>query len=185
MKQAPAFLAPAVLALCLLGGCSTPPDDPAAPTTAAAAPSLAGATATDTGWIQLLIPMDDQAARLLDLAAGRASAPEVAAWATGHAEETHAELARLRPLLRRMGLPGTNVHRGHDMPGMVTEKDIARSRRLTGAAFDRFVLRELRDHLGHSRRVSRSAARTAGNDEVRRLAARIADRRSGQLTSMP
>ncbi|MFF1692954.1 hypothetical protein ACFVXC_04920 [Streptomyces sp. NPDC058257] len=67
----------------------------------------------------------------------------------------------------------------------ITESDLARGRRLTGGAFDRFVLRELRDHLGQSRRVSRSAARSAGSSEVRRIAARVADTRAAQLKALP
>ncbi|MER5253089.1 MULTISPECIES: DUF305 domain-containing protein [unclassified Streptomyces] len=192
MKPAPALITPALglflpLALVsslLLAGCSEP-SAPAATPTPSARPALSGATATDTGWIQLLIPMDDQAGQLLELAADRASAPRLATWAVECAEDHGSELARLRVLLLRMGLPDTNVHRGHDMPGMVTEADLARGRRLTGAAFDRFVLQELRDHLGQSRRVSRSAARSAGSGEVRRLAARIADTRTGQLRALP
>ncbi|MFE6162630.1 DUF305 domain-containing protein [Streptomyces sp. NPDC056486] len=193
MKSAPALALSLFLSLLLLlGGCSAPPAPPATPTTSTSAstgPSLPGATATDSGWIQLVIPMDDQAEELLDLTKDRAHArtseSDLATWATGLAKEHRAELARLRPLLHRMGLPDTNVHQGHDMPGMVTESDLDRGRRLTGAAFDRFVLQELRDHLSHSQRVSRSAARSAGSNEVRRLAARIADTRADQLRALP
>ncbi|MEU5956270.1 DUF305 domain-containing protein [Streptomyces sp. NPDC047525] len=190
MKPAPALLASSLvpsLALSLsllLAGCSEPATPPAAPTTSAS-PSLSGATATDSGWIQLVIPMDDQAEQLLALAADRASAADLAGWAAATTKEHRAELALLKPLLHRMGLPDTNVHQGHDMPGMVTEPDLARGRRLTGAAFDRFVRQELRDHLSHSGRVSRSAARSAGSAEVRRLAARIADTRADQLKALP
>ncbi|MGW5863518.1 DUF305 domain-containing protein [Streptomyces sp. NPDC055239] len=195
MKPAPA-LALLLFASLLLGGCSTPSTAPATPTTPASAstsasastgPSLPGATATDSGWIQLVIPMDEQAEKLLDLTTdgARAPAPDLKSWATGLTKEHDTELALLQALLHRMGLPDTNVHQGHDMPGMVTENDLARGRRLTGAAFDRFVLQELRDHLSQSRRVSRSAARSAGSSEVRRLAARIADTRSAQLKALP
>lgn len=187
MKPARALLAPSLLALSLAllpTGCSDTSGGPATPT-AAGSPSLSGATATDTGWIQLMIPMDDQARQLLELTADRAAAPDLETWAAELTEEHGAELARLRPLLHRMGLPDTNVHQGHDMPGMVTESDLARGRRLTGAALDHFVLQELRDHLSHSQRVSRSAARSAGSGEVRRLAARIADTRADQLKALP
>ncbi|MEV8315837.1 DUF305 domain-containing protein [Streptomyces sp. NPDC059900] len=192
MKPATALrLAPALaftLAL-LLTGCSEPSAS-SAPTASSTppvsvSPSLPGATATDTGWIQLLIPMDDQAEDVLELAADHGSSPDVATWAKSLAKAHRSELGSLRTLLHRMGLPDTNVHEGHDMPGMVTKSDLARGRRLSGAAFDRFVLKELRDHLGHSRRVSRSAARSAGSVEIRRLAARIADARADQLKALP
>lgn len=96
------------------------PDDPIV------FPGLPGASHMHSyvGWVQLMTPMNQQAVKLLTLAAERAAEPRVRAFAvrlrTGH----EAELNRLRPLLTRMGLPLTDVHAGHDMPGMVTEQDL-------------------------------------------------------------
>ncbi|MGW2509018.1 DUF305 domain-containing protein [Streptomyces scopuliridis] len=173
--------------LLFLSGCSTtPPDRPAGSdrSSGPAPSSSAPFTATDSGWIQLMTPMSEQAGQLLAMASTHESAPPLASWATALAKEHRTELAQLRQLLRRMGLPDTNVHEGHDMPGMVTDADLDRARRLTGADFDGFVRQEIRAHLEQSARVSRSESRAGGSQEAKRLAARIADSRAEQLKTL-
>ncbi|MFJ9032780.1 DUF305 domain-containing protein [Streptomyces sp. NPDC102274] len=190
MKRRLVMPLPALLLLPLLllspSGCSTPPDRPAAAdrTSAPAASSGAPFTATDSGWIQLMTPMSEQAGRLLAMASTHESAPPVATWAAALAKEHRTELAQLRQLLGRMGLPDTNVHAGHDMPGMVTDADLDRARRLTGAEFDGFVRQEIRAHLEQSQRVSRSESHAGGGQEAKRLAADIADSRAVQLKKL-
>ncbi|MEU0277449.1 DUF305 domain-containing protein [Streptomyces sp. NPDC006195] len=172
--------------LLFLGGCSASADRPATPgRSAAPAPSSSAPfTATDTGWIQLMTPMSEQAGQLLAMASAQDAAPPLASWAAALAKEHRTELAQLRQLLGRMGLPDTNVHEGHDMPGMVTEADLDRARGLTGARFDGFVRQEIRAHLEQSQRVSLSETRAGGSQEAKRLAARIADSRAGQLRTL-
>ncbi|WP_326812718.1 DUF305 domain-containing protein [Streptomyces scopuliridis] len=186
MKRRLATPLPALLLFLFLSGCSTPPDPPAgADRSSSPAPSSTTPfTATDSGWIQLMTPMNEQAGQLLALASARESPPPLASWAAALAKEHRAELAQLRQLLDRMGLPDTNVHEGHDMPGMVTDADLDRARRLTGADFDGFVRQEIRAHLEQSGRVSRSESQAGGGQEAKRLAARIADIRAEQLKTL-
>ncbi|MGW6601849.1 DUF305 domain-containing protein [Streptomyces sp. NPDC055036] len=167
-------------------GCSPSAERPApADSSSAPAPSSSAPfTATDSGWIQLMTPMNEQAGRLLALAAAQESTPPLASWAAALAKEHRTEVTQLRELLGRMGLPDTNVHEGHDMPGMVTDADLDRARRLTGAEFDGFVRQEIRAHLEQSGHVSRSESRAGGDDEAKRLAARIADARAAQLRTL-
>ncbi|MER8070584.1 DUF305 domain-containing protein [Streptomyces sp. NPDC094034] len=167
-------------------GCSPSAERPAPAVSSSAPAPSSGApfTATDSGWIQLMTPMNEQAGRLLALASAQESTPQLASWAAALAEEHRTELAQLRQLLGRMGLPGTNVHEGHDMPGMVTDADLDRARGLTGAEFDGFVRREIRAHLEQSQRVSRSESRAGGGEEAKRLAGRIADARAEQLRTL-
>ncbi|MEV6424600.1 DUF305 domain-containing protein [Streptomyces sp. NPDC051662] len=167
-------------------GCSPTAERPATvdSSSSPAPSSSAPFTATDSGWIQLMTPMNEQAGRLLALASARESAPPLSSWAAALAKEHRTELTQFRRLLGRMGLPDTNVHEGHDMPGMVTEADLDRARGLTGAEFDGFVRQEIRAHLEQSRRVSRSESRAGGGEEAKRLAARIADARAEQLKTL-
>ncbi|WP_433573248.1 DUF305 domain-containing protein [Streptomyces sp. CA-251247] len=97
--------------------------------------------------------MNNQALELLSPVGGRGGDPALKAWAASLAAGHRAELGRLNALLDRMGLPRTDVHAGHDMPGMVTAADLGRARTLRGAAFDGFLGRELRAHLEQSARV--------------------------------
>ncbi|NEB82692.1 DUF305 domain-containing protein [Streptomyces anulatus] len=152
---------------------------------ASPAPSgTASATSTDIGWVQLMTPMNQQAVKLLTFAAERAAEPRVRAFAvrlrTGH----EAELGLLRPLLIRMGLPLTDVHAGHDMPGMVTEQDLEAARAAEGPALDRLVLAQIRDHLRQSARVSRSEITAGGRADARELARALVTAREDFLAEL-
>ncbi|MDF9807819.1 uncharacterized protein (DUF305 family) [Streptomyces sp. HB372] len=158
------------------------PDVSPAPSGTASATSTS--TSTDIGWIQLMTPMNQQAVKLLTLAAERAAEPRVRAFAdrlrTGH----EAELNRLRHLLTRMGLPLTDVHAGHDMPGMVTEQDLEAAHAAEGPALDRLVLARIRDHLRQSAQVSRSEITAGGRADARELARALVTAREGFLAEL-
>ncbi|MEW2188880.1 DUF305 domain-containing protein [Streptomyces microflavus] len=187
-------VAPIVLALLGLtasAGCSTTsePAPAASPVRTAAAPSptaspSASSTPTDAAWAQLMTPMNEKALALLTLAADRATEPRLRAFATRLHSGQEAELGRLRPLLARMGLPDTDVHAGHDMPGMVTETDLEAARAAEGAAFDRLFLTGIRDHLRHSAQVSRSEITAGARADAKQLAAALVTAREAALTEL-
>ncbi|MEU2097416.1 DUF305 domain-containing protein [Streptomyces globisporus] len=169
-------------------GCSPTADS--APRTAqarksppAGAPTVTS-TATDVGWVQLMTPMNQQAVKLLALAAERAAEPRVRDFAERLRTGQEAELVRLRALLTRMGLPGTDVHAGHDMPGMVTVRDLEAARAAEGPAFDRLVLVQIRDHLRQSAQVSRSEITSGGRADARELAAALVTARETSLAEL-
>lgn len=182
----------AALGLGGAAGCSSAADSAprtakvreSAPGVSPAPSGTASATSTDIGWVQLMTPMNQQAVKLLTLAAERAAEPRVRAFAvrlrTGH----EAELDRLRPLLTRMGLPRTDVHAGHDMPGMVTEQDLETAHAAEGPALDRLVLARIRDHLRQSAQVSRSEITSGGRADARELARALVTAREGFLAEL-
>lgn len=170
--------------LLLLAGCAAPADAerPAPPSPTASAPPLSvPAHPTDAAWVQLMTPMNEQAVALLTLAGNRAVDPRVRSWAATLRTAQNGELAQLRPLLARMGLPDTNVHEGHDMPGMVTEHDLARARTVEGGAFDRFLVAQIGDHLRQSAQVSRSETKAGTRPDARQLAAAMVSARRAEL----
>ncbi|THA28876.1 DUF305 domain-containing protein [Streptomyces sp. A1277] len=186
----------ALVLLLLAAGCAAPADGnhPPAPASAppasappASAPPASGAPAdpTDAAWVQLMTPMNEQAVALLSLAVDRAGDAGVRRWAAGLLASQNGELARLRPLLARMGLPDTNVHEGHDMPGMVTADDLARARTVKDAAFDRFLVAQLEDHLRQSAEVSRSETEAGTRPDAKRLAADLVAARRTELDRLP
>ncbi|MFJ9308673.1 MULTISPECIES: DUF305 domain-containing protein [Streptomyces] len=181
---------PALLALTASAGCSTatePAPRPSAVRNTAPAPApsaSASGTPTDAAWVQLMTPMNEKAVALLTLAADRATEPRVRAFATRLRGDQEAELGRLRPLLTRMGLPRTDVHAGHAMPGMVTERDLAAAEAAEGAAFDRLFLTRIRDHLRHSAQVSRSEITAGARADAKRLAAALVTAREAALTEL-
>ncbi|MFJ9320247.1 DUF305 domain-containing protein [Streptomyces globisporus] len=188
LRRAAALVLLGALALGGTANCSPAADS--APRTAQArksppadAPTVAS-TATDVGWVQLMTPMNQQAVKLLALAAERAAEPRVRDFAVRLRTGQEAELDRLRSLLTRMGLPGTDVHAGHDMPGMVTVRDLEAARAAAGPAFDRLVLAQLRDHLRQSAQVSRSEITSGGRADARELAAALVTARETSLAEL-
>lgn len=181
----------ALLGLTASAGCSTTsePAPAASSVRTAAAPSptasrSASSTPTDAAWAQLMTPMNEKALALLTLAADRATEPRLRAFATRLQSGQEAELGRLRPLLARIGLPDTDVHAGHDMPGMVTEADLEAARAAEGAAFDRLFLTGIRDHLRHSAQVSRSEITAGARADAKQLAAALVTAREAALTEL-
>ncbi|MET7411162.1 DUF305 domain-containing protein [Streptomyces rubiginosohelvolus] len=146
--------------------------------------ATSASTATDVGWVQLMTPMNQQAVKLLTLAAERAAEPRVRDFAVRLRTGQEAELVRLRSLLTRMGLPATDVHAGHDMPGMVTVRDLEAARAAEGSAFDRLVLAQIRDHLRQSAQVSRSEITSGGRADARELAAALVTARETSLAEL-
>ncbi|MER5278226.1 DUF305 domain-containing protein [Streptomyces sp. NPDC002809] len=174
----------ALFLLLLLAGCAAPADAPrpsASAPPASAPPLSTPADPTDAAWVQLMTPMNEQAVALLSLAGKRAADPRIRSWAAALRSAQNGELTRLRPLLARMGLPDTNVHEGHDMPGMVTEHDLERARTVEGGAFDRFLVARIRDHLRQSAQVSRSETKAGTRPDARRLAAALVSARRAEL----
>ncbi|MFC9001431.1 DUF305 domain-containing protein [Streptomyces microflavus] len=181
----------ALLGLAASAGCSTTtePAPAASPVRTAAAPSptaspSASSTPTDAAWAQLMTPMNEKALALLTLAADRGTEPRLRAFATRLHSGQEAELGRLRPLLARMGLPDTDVHAGHDMPGMVTEADLEAAGAAEGGAFDRLFLTGIRDHLHHSAQVSRSEITAGARADAKQLAADLVTAREAALTEL-
>ncbi|MFC8827229.1 DUF305 domain-containing protein [Streptomyces sp. NPDC057137] len=190
--------AAALVALLVATGCSSTPepttDSPAKPTpvstsSTSSTPTASGTPgtlsgATDAAWLQLMTPMNEGAVELLTMAADRTTDPGLRSWANDLAAAHRAELGRMRPLLKELGLPGTNVHEGHEMPGMVTPGDLAQARAAKGAAFEKVFVTQIREHLEHSARVSRSEVDAGSEAAAKKLAAALVEARRGELDGL-
>ncbi|GAA3586011.1 DUF305 domain-containing protein [Nonomuraea rosea] len=180
MRTGPVVL---LLFLLLAAGCSAAPAQsaPAVPVAATASVVPSGFNGTDVAWLQLVIPMEDKALRLLDLAAERGSEPAVRRLA-GQVRDSHrAELLDLHRILDRTGLPATNVHEGHDMPGMVTTDRFTLISSTTGPRFDSHFLQALKAHLAQTAHISRGEAQSGANAGTKALARSIASARGTEL----
>ncbi|MEV8331734.1 DUF305 domain-containing protein [Streptomyces niveus] len=181
--------AAALLVLLAVPGCSaaTPASTPVRTSpvgTPAGVPVQTPSGATDAAWLQLMTPMNEGAVELLTMAADRATDPGLRSWATDLAASHRAELEQMRPLLRQLGLPATNVHEGHEMPGMVTPGDLAQARAAKGAAFEKVVVVQIREHLEHSARVSRSEVDAGSEAAAKKLAASLVEARAAELGAL-
>jgi len=169
-------------------GSSVAVSPPASTPTTAGTPATAASShafnPTDLAWIQLMVPMDEQLLRVLAMAAKQAADPAVRGFAAQLATGHQAELTQFVTLRTRANASTTNQHEGHDMPGMMTEPEIAALAKTSGAAFDQLLKKNLKEHLAQSIVVARSIT-TAGQDPAaKRLAASITVSRAAQLKQL-
>ncbi|MEU7102667.1 DUF305 domain-containing protein [Streptomyces longwoodensis] len=154
------------------------------PRPAADRPAPAAFNGTDTAWIQLMIPMDERASLLTDLAPARAGRPALAAWAKEAGSRLEDELVDLRELLRLSGVPDTRPHEGHTMPGMVGLDTVRRAKNVTGDGFDRLLSESLRAHLVQVRMLCASERTSGGAAQAKDLAATIERSVAEQITRL-
>jgi uncharacterized protein (DUF305 family) len=130
--------------------------------------------------VELTIATDDQAVRLLDLGASRASSPALRDFAAGLASARRTELAQLHEILG--STPYVNNHAGHDMPGMPTEAELIE---LPAAAdFDAEFTRLTRNHLTESETVARSGETGAKDAKTKALASAMVKERGEALHAL-
>lgn len=158
-------------ALLLLVACSPVAEPEQAPSSS---PPSSSFNATDTAWIQLMIPMNEQLLPALDLAP-----PGLAPFAADLRASHERELAVLERLRSRAGLSDANPHAGHQMPGLVSETDLA------GLRLDPSGLpAKLREHLEQSALLARGEQDSGADQETRDLAASIGSTRAEQVARL-
>ncbi|MEU8265240.1 DUF305 domain-containing protein [Micromonospora sp. NPDC048999] len=152
----------------------------------AASPSAVAVVAngTDRAWLQLMVPMTEQLLPLLDRAMSRSAAQGDNAALPRVRAEQGVLLDRLRALRDRAGLPSTNVHAGHDMPGMVTAGDLVELDRSDQPAFERLWRARLREMLEQSGRLAQSEQASGADPDVRALAGEVRTTCAAQLAAL-
>jgi hypothetical protein len=158
------LIAAGLLAAGLQGGCAHPAGRPAPAATAG--PAFNG---TDLAWIEVNIAMREQLLPLLTFVREKGDT----ALTARVRPVAEAELATLRALHDRAGLPAQNPHEGMPMPGMVTPEDLAHLRTLSGVALDKAVTAEVHEYLEQGRNLARSETAAGAEPQTRRLAADI------------
>jgi uncharacterized protein (DUF305 family) len=140
--------------------------------------------ATDAAYVQLAIPQAESALPLLDLVRQRSGDPALVALATRAADGHRGELTRLHGVLDAAGLEYLDEHAGHDMPGMVTEAEVAAAGALTGPDFDAQARTLLKAHFEESKAIA-AVEREAGSDaEVLGLTADLERARADYLANL-
>jgi len=140
--------------------------------------------ATDVAWLQLMIPMTEQAVRLLDLAPDKTADPRITRLAESLSADHRAELRRLHGLLDRSGVPYVNVHEGHNIPGMVTTDELKVITEAEGAAFDRLFADHTRDYLKQSVLVAQGEQGSGADADTKAFAAAMAKTHTGELARL-
>lgn len=166
-----------VLAL-LAVGCTKQP-------TAGASPSPGSAfNATDTAWIQLMIPMAERAQLLTDLAPSRTADPTLATLAAKTGSTLRGDLNRLRAALQLSGAPDTHPHEGHTMPGMVGLATLEQATAANGQVFDRILTDALSAHFTQTRLLCAGEQAHGLADTPKELAVAIAKSTAEQTSRL-
>jgi hypothetical protein len=174
------------LAGCSLGCGDASSGTPAAPSApAAAAPVPSGFGDTDLAWLEINIAMDEQLQPLLDLVPTRSRDAGVKALAVQVKAFTSAELSTLRHLHDQAGLPAANPHEGMPMPGMVAPAQVTSASALTGPAFDRAVVPQIKAHLVQSQSLAHSEEKAGVEPQTRGLALEVLKTREQALSTLP
>lgn len=136
----------AVVVAMSMGGCATTavPAAPAPPP--GPGPGSGAFNPTDIAWLQLTVPMTENAVTAAHLATDHAASTAVRSAASALEPAQDGFLTRLRAARDRAGLPAGNVHSGHQMPGMITEADLVALRTSHGGDFDQRLVALLRAH---------------------------------------
>ncbi|TDD58724.1 DUF305 domain-containing protein [Kribbella antibiotica] len=169
----------------VLAGCGSQPQPPApAASVATVAAVDAAFNPTDAAWLGLMIPMDEQFLRILGFAQTNSTDPAVRRLAANLTAGHQAELKQLIVLRDRARIPATNAHAGHNMPGMMTDEEVAALQKLRGPAFDKVLRAEVKDHLAQSALVSRSVKAAGQEPGVKKLATVIEKDRTAQAARL-
>ncbi|MFF0598005.1 DUF305 domain-containing protein [Streptomyces antibioticus] len=185
-KRPPAAVLLCALTVLTAAACAAPAPaaDPTA-STAAVATASGRLNATDIGWIQLMIAMDDQARRILALAPDRSGDPRLVTWATGLAENHRHALAALRGLLADAGVTDDDPHAGHDMPGMVNPTELRALEHADGPDFDRLLRAALDEHLTQAAKLAGAVQKADADPEVKKLAREVATSTADSRRGLP
>ncbi|BCJ58698.1 DUF305 domain-containing protein [Micromonospora endophytica] len=136
-------------------------DSSAPPSASATSGDGAANNAADVMFAQMMIPHHEQALEMAELAATRASDPEVTQLAAQIKDAQAPEMAQMGSWLTQWGapLPSGDGHgtghdapdMGHEMPGMMSDADMARLAAVSGTEFDRqFLTMMIAHHEGPS-----------------------------------
>ncbi|MDQ7804559.1 DUF305 domain-containing protein [Amycolatopsis sp. A133] len=154
-------LGAAVVAL-IMGGCAT-----------TAGPAPAAFNPTDVAWLQLVVPMTENALSAARLAPDHAASTAVRSAAGAVAGPQDRLLVRLRAARDRAGLPASDIHSGHRMPGMVTVADLVALRSERGPGFDRRLVALLRAHAAQLVVLAGGEQASGEDPETRELAGEV------------
>lgn len=159
-----------------------PARHPAPQPGAQAVASKGGFDATARAFVELVIATDDEAVRLLDLGATRATKPELRRIAGDLAAARRAELTELHGILGTAQIPYVNNHSGHDMPGMPTEAELVAL--AASPDFDADFTRLARAHLTESATVAKSGATAVTHAATKAAAESMVEERAAALKSL-
>ncbi|MEV6816930.1 DUF305 domain-containing protein [Micromonospora sp. NPDC051296] len=171
-------------------------DTPGTPSASAISGESAANNAADVMFAQMMIPHHEQAVEMADLATTRASDPEVKQLAVQIKDAQAPEIAQLKTWLTQWGAPMPSASGGghgtghgtpdmdHEMPGMMSDADMAKLAAATGTEFDRQFLTMMIAHHEGAVTMSEEATTQGANPDAKALAQRIITTQQAEIDTM-
>jgi uncharacterized protein (DUF305 family) len=141
----------------------------------------------DVAFTQMMIPHHVQAVEMAELAATRASDPELKRLAADIKGAQDPEIATMVGWLRGLGQP-TEMPGGHEghggMPGMMSEEDMAELTAAKGVDFDRRFARMMISHHNGAIQMCQDIAVSGNHADVKGLAATIQQTQAAEVAQL-
>ncbi|MDP4505482.1 DUF305 domain-containing protein [Nonomuraea turcica] len=143
-------------------------------TATGASPSAAFNDA-DVTFARMMIPHHEQAVDMADLAATRASDPEIKELAAKIKAEQDPEIRTMRGWLTEWGKPESDPegHMGHGMPGMMSAQDMKKLEAAKGKRFDKLFTEQMIAHHKGAIEMARTEQADGSNPQAKELAKTI------------
>ncbi|GAA2133657.1 DUF305 domain-containing protein [Actinomadura napierensis] len=189
MKRAIALVAAPALAFAL-AACGDSGDDGGSEPSLSASGSAAGMVTPgshndqDVMFAQMMIPHHRQAVEMARLAPSRASSAQVKKLAAGIEKAQAPEIQKMTGWLKAWGAPAAMSGMHHDMPGIMSEKDMASLKDLKGKAFDRAFLQMMIKHHEGAVSMANDEKASGLNFDAKDLALRIVMSQSAEIAKM-
>jgi len=160
---------------------------------ASSAATTGGHNQADITFAQSMIPHHQQAVQMAEMAQTRAGNPEVKALAAKIEQAQAPEIEQLTGWLSTWGAPAPSAPAGggHDMPGMnnqmpgmMTDKDMAAMKAATGAGFDKMFLQMMIRHHEGAIEMAKTEQQQGKDAAAKALAAKIEADQTAEITQM-
>ncbi|WP_299039175.1 DUF305 domain-containing protein [uncultured Pseudokineococcus sp.] len=174
------------------GGAGMSPEAGPAASSSSSSSSQAQHNQADVMFLQMMYPHHAQARQMSQLVQGRTQNPDVLDLADQIEQAQQAEMDQMSALLESFGEPapsadsmqGMDHGGGHGMGGMMSEQDMAALEQASGTEFDRMWLSMMVEHHAGAIDMARMEVEGGANEEVRQLAADMADAQEAEITTM-
>ncbi|UBU11474.1 DUF305 domain-containing protein [Nonomuraea gerenzanensis] len=179
-------------ALALVAACggntgATPGHEGMAGTPAATVSTQSPAAAfndADVMFAQMMIPHHEQAVEMAELAPGRAADPEIKELAAKIKAAQAPEIQLMKGWLTAWGKAAPEGGMGHDMPGIMSQGDLAKLEAAKGAEFDKLFARQMIAHHDGAIEMARTEQSSGANPEAKELARAIETTQQAEVAQL-
>ncbi|WP_245560421.1 MULTISPECIES: DUF305 domain-containing protein [Nocardia] len=139
----------------------------------------------DVTFLQMMYPHHAQAVEMADLALARSQDPRVLDLAARIKAAQGPEMEQISALLQQFGKPAPSAdHMGQDMPGMMSQEQMAELKTMSGAEFDRMWLTMMIDHHSGAVEMAKTEQANGTNADTKKIADAVVSSQQSEIDQM-